>query len=223
MPPPAKTTPLDGTSSLLLLPCNVQNADPRSPVTMQSVPLGPLLEMPKRASDRSPEPGRSAAGSSHALRLELRSGTDFQTDALAFHDVPRKAAEPRANSCDGVNRDVYLRALLCCEGFCVFVHPPAIPRRIGIPIRERLELARRSSPKAREFRRPTRLVPGSDELVMLDVMKIGGAIGWQRSAAPAAVHHLRVSNHHWPPSADQFCPKPANESGRVRSAEQNTA
>jgi mandelate racemase len=33
---------------------------------------------------------------------------------------------------------------------------------------------------------------------MPDVMKIGGVTGWQRAAALAQVHGLRVSSHLWP-------------------------
>ncbi|MDZ4801334.1 MAG: enolase C-terminal domain-like protein [Bryobacteraceae bacterium] len=38
----------------------------------------------------------------------------------------------------------------------------------------------------------------STDLVMLDVMKIGGVTGWMRAAALAGTQGLRVSSHLWP-------------------------
>ena len=44
---------------------------------------------------------------------------------------------------------------------------------------------------------------------MPDVMKIGGFSGWQRAAALAQVHGLRVSSHLWPEvSAQLLCCTP---------------
>jgi mandelate racemase len=45
---------------------------------------------------------------------------------------------------------------------------------------------------------------GASDYVMLDVMKIGGVTGWQQSAALAATHNLRVSNHLWPEISAQL-------------------
>jgi mandelate racemase len=49
----------------------------------------------------------------------------------------------------------------------------------------------------------------ASDLVMPDVMKIGGVTGWLRAAALAHVHGLRVSNHLWPElSARLLCCTP---------------
>ncbi len=48
------------------------------------------------------------------------------------------------------------------------------------------------------------IAAGSTDLVMLDVMKIGGVTGWMRAAAIAAAHGLRVSNHLWPEVSAQL-------------------
>jgi mandelate racemase len=50
---------------------------------------------------------------------------------------------------------------------------------------------------------------GASDFVMPDVMKIGGVTGWQRAAALAQVHGLRVSSHLWPEvSAQLLCCTP---------------
>jgi mandelate racemase len=47
---------------------------------------------------------------------------------------------------------------------------------------------------------------GASDYLMPDVMKIGGVTGWQRAAALAQVHGLRVSSHLWPEiSAQLLC------------------
>ena len=49
----------------------------------------------------------------------------------------------------------------------------------------------------------------ASDYVMPDVMKIGGITGWQRAAALAQVHGLRVSSHLWPEvSAQLLCCTP---------------
>lgn len=45
---------------------------------------------------------------------------------------------------------------------------------------------------------------GASDLVMPDVMKIGGVTGWQRAAALAATRGVRVSNHLWPEISAQL-------------------
>ena len=50
---------------------------------------------------------------------------------------------------------------------------------------------------------------GASDLVMPDVMKIGGVTGWQRAAALAEAHALPMSNHLWPElSARLLCCTP---------------
>jgi mandelate racemase len=50
---------------------------------------------------------------------------------------------------------------------------------------------------------------GASDYLMPDVMKIGGVSGWQRAAALAQVHALRVSSHLWPEiSAQLLCCTP---------------
>ena len=50
---------------------------------------------------------------------------------------------------------------------------------------------------------------GAADYLMPDVMKIGGVSGWQRTAALAQVHGLRVSSHLWPEiSAQLMCCTP---------------
>jgi mandelate racemase len=50
---------------------------------------------------------------------------------------------------------------------------------------------------------------GASDLVMPDVMKIGGVTGWMRAAALAQAHGLRVSSHLWPEiSAQLLCATP---------------
>lgn len=50
---------------------------------------------------------------------------------------------------------------------------------------------------------------GASDLVMPDVMKIGGVTGWMRAAALAHAHGLRVSSHLWPEvSAQLLCATP---------------
>ena len=38
----------------------------------------------------------------------------------------------------------------------------------------------------------------ASDVVMLEAMKIGGVTGWQRAAALAEAHGLRISSHLWP-------------------------
>ncbi len=45
---------------------------------------------------------------------------------------------------------------------------------------------------------------GVTDLLMFDVMKIGGVTGWLRAAALADAHGLRVSNHLWPELSAQL-------------------
>jgi mandelate racemase len=53
------------------------------------------------------------------------------------------------------------------------------------------------------------LQAGASDLVMPDVMKIGGVTGWQRAAALAQAHGVRVSSHLWPEiSAQLLCVTP---------------
>ena len=53
------------------------------------------------------------------------------------------------------------------------------------------------------------IAAGASDYLMPDVMKIGGVSGWQRSAALAQVHGLRVSSHLWPEiSAQLLCCTP---------------
>ncbi len=53
------------------------------------------------------------------------------------------------------------------------------------------------------------LAAGASDLVMPDVMKIGGVTGWQHAAALAAAHALPMSNHLWPElSARLLCCTP---------------
>jgi len=53
------------------------------------------------------------------------------------------------------------------------------------------------------------IAAGASDLLMPDVMKIGGVTGWQRAAALAQVHGLRVSSHLWPEvSAQLLCCTP---------------
>lgn len=50
---------------------------------------------------------------------------------------------------------------------------------------------------------------GASDLVMPDVMKIGGVTGWLRAAALAQTHGVRVSSHLWPEiSAQLLCLTP---------------
>jgi mandelate racemase len=44
----------------------------------------------------------------------------------------------------------------------------------------------------------------ASDYVMPDVMKIGGVTGWQRAAAVASTHGVRVSNHLWPEISAQL-------------------
>ena len=44
----------------------------------------------------------------------------------------------------------------------------------------------------------------ASDLVMLEVMKIGGVTGWHRGAAVAEAHSLRVSSHLWPEISAQL-------------------
>ena len=44
----------------------------------------------------------------------------------------------------------------------------------------------------------------ASDLLMPDVMKIGGVTGWMRAAAIASTHGLRVSNHLWPEISAQL-------------------
>ena len=53
------------------------------------------------------------------------------------------------------------------------------------------------------------IAAGASDYLMPDVMKIGGVSGWQRTAALAQVHGLRVSSHLWPEiSAQLLCCTP---------------
>jgi mandelate racemase len=53
------------------------------------------------------------------------------------------------------------------------------------------------------------IAAGASDYLMPDVMKIGGVSGWQRAAALAQVHGLRVSSHLWPEiSAQLLCCTP---------------
>ncbi|MCG6887958.1 MAG: mandelate racemase [Gammaproteobacteria bacterium] len=53
------------------------------------------------------------------------------------------------------------------------------------------------------------IAAGASDFLMPDVMKIGGVSGWQRTAALAQVHGLRVSSHLWPEiSAQLLCCTP---------------
>jgi mandelate racemase len=53
------------------------------------------------------------------------------------------------------------------------------------------------------------LEAGASDLVMPDVMKIGGITGWMRAAALAAARNIPISNHLWPePSAHLLCCAP---------------
>jgi mandelate racemase len=53
------------------------------------------------------------------------------------------------------------------------------------------------------------LEAGASDLVMPDVMKIGGVTGWTRAAALAQAHGVRVSSHLWPEvSAQLLCVTP---------------
>jgi mandelate racemase len=53
------------------------------------------------------------------------------------------------------------------------------------------------------------LAAGACDLVMPDVMKIGGVTGWQRAAALAQAHAIPMSNHLWPElSARLLCCTP---------------
>jgi len=53
------------------------------------------------------------------------------------------------------------------------------------------------------------IAAGASDLLMPDVMKIGGVTGWQRAAALAQVHGLQVSSHLWPEiSAQLLCCTP---------------
>jgi mandelate racemase len=53
------------------------------------------------------------------------------------------------------------------------------------------------------------IAAGAADYLMPDVMKIGGVSGWQRTAALAQVHGLRVSSHLWPEiSAQLLCCTP---------------
>jgi mandelate racemase len=53
------------------------------------------------------------------------------------------------------------------------------------------------------------IAAGASDFVMPDVMKIGGVTGWQRAAALAQVHGLRLSSHLWPEiSAQLLCCTP---------------
>lgn len=53
------------------------------------------------------------------------------------------------------------------------------------------------------------IAAGASDYLMPDVMKIGGVTGWQRAAALAQVHGLRVSSHLWPEiSAQLLCCTP---------------
>lgn len=53
------------------------------------------------------------------------------------------------------------------------------------------------------------LAAGAADLVMPDVMKIGGVTGWQRAAALADAHAIPMSNHLWPElSARLLCCTP---------------
>jgi mandelate racemase len=53
------------------------------------------------------------------------------------------------------------------------------------------------------------IAAGASDFLMPDVMKIGGVSGWQRAAALAQVHGLRVSSHLWPEiSAQLLCCTP---------------
>lgn len=50
---------------------------------------------------------------------------------------------------------------------------------------------------------------GASNLIMPDVMKVGGVTGWMRSAALAQAHNIRVSSHLWPEiSAQLLCCTP---------------
>lgn len=53
------------------------------------------------------------------------------------------------------------------------------------------------------------LEAGATDLVMPDVMKIGGVTGWMRAAALAQAHGVRLSSHLWPEvSAQLLCVTP---------------
>lgn len=53
------------------------------------------------------------------------------------------------------------------------------------------------------------IAAGASDYLMPDVMKIGGVSGWQRCAALAQAHGLRVSSHLWPEiSAQLLCCTP---------------
>ncbi len=53
------------------------------------------------------------------------------------------------------------------------------------------------------------IAAGASDLVMPDVMKIGGVTGWQRAAALAQAHAIPMSNHLWPElSARLLCCTP---------------